>query len=286
MAVNDPQITNLGGHRFDILALGSFLFLSGTNTSSQSPMLSLHASIDRAGATCGATYIQNISLGGTWIKDIDADLTEVTIQATPDVLRSQSLQVALHDQRQTPQKAQGLSKLIKKATNNVVEFDIRGIQLQISIDAHRIRSGEKFGTFANFLNLHVNGVQVHKEDGVELGGLLAFDDHSFAAQAPEECKAQLKHPKTFKLMDKQDDEEPQGIPQDSEEAIFVSEASIYPKTLNLVDKQDDEEPQGIPKDSEETIFVSEASIYLINHVGEELTVSGITVTLLYFIDGI
>jgi len=187
-AHGDPKATNLRGEKFDILAMGTFSLLSVSSKVSAEKKLSLDATIDRAGEMCGATYIKNVTMTGSWITD-ETHLSAVQINAVAGAAKSRALQIALDDSWYAAKDVKGASTIIKKATSKEIDFSIGGVKIQVLIDAHRIRAGGvKTEKFANFLNVNVKGLNEVKNSGVHLGGLLAYDDHEFAAQTPNECK--------------------------------------------------------------------------------------------------
>lgn len=211
-AGGDPKVTNFAGQRFEILALGTFSFLSITEDSSSSPLLSLHAFIDRAGSRCGATYIKNITIAGTWISERE-NFRDVEVRAVPGVLKDESLQVAFNAHQDLPpsnasDRFRGashvgyISKLVKRASSREVRFEIHGVKVQVTIDAHRIRDQKGMPVknhFANFLNVNVKGVKNLQRDGMHVNGLLAYDEHASASELPDECKQE--HGRKFDLME-------------------------------------------------------------------------------------
>lgn len=203
----DPKATNLQGQKFEILQLGTFSLLSISGYDEEGAQgapanrLSLDATIDRAGEMCGATYIKNVSITGSWLQE--QNLANVRVRAAPEVLKSKALQVAFHDEWQQSKDAKMTSQLIDKATDSTINFRVHTVSIEIQIDSHRIREdGRKTNKFANFLNVNVNGLEAAKEENVYLGGLLAYDDHSFASTTPDACK----QGKVFNLKQKMGDE--------------------------------------------------------------------------------
>merc|ERR1719335_801531 len=126
---------------------------------------------------------------GTWITE-EGNVTAVRIKALEGVPKKRALQIALGADWYPAKLTQGVSKMITQANDRSVEFSIKGVRVQVNIDAHRVRAknGAKTKEFANFLNVKVDGLNKVKTSGVHLGGLLAYDDHSFATQVPDQCR--------------------------------------------------------------------------------------------------
>lgn len=184
----DPKVSNLRGEKFEILAMGTFSLLSITGKNSLETRLSLDATVDRAGEMCGATYIKNATMSGSWVNEV-AKVKDVRVQAVPDTPKSRSLQVAFDEHWYGASKVKDLNPIIAKSTHRFVEFSLKDVSIKVSIDAHRVRqNGKKTSQYANFLNVDVKGVQNVDADGVRLGGLLGYDDHNFATQVPNDCK--------------------------------------------------------------------------------------------------
>eukprot|EP00746_Dinoflagellata_sp_MGD_P131778 gnl/MRDRNA2_/MRDRNA2_65528_c0_seq2.p1 gnl/MRDRNA2_/MRDRNA2_65528_c0~~gnl/MRDRNA2_/MRDRNA2_65528_c0_seq2.p1 ORF type:complete len:288 (+),score=52.43 gnl/MRDRNA2_/MRDRNA2_65528_c0_seq2:77-940(+) len=199
----DPKVTNLAGERFDILALGTFSMLSIAKQASrgsfqeQKPLLDVTATIDRASSTgadplCSATYIQNVTMQGKWIEGDNSQ--KVRIRATPGVMKKQALEIGLNDEAginwYTPSELKGnLSQVpgLKKASWEKIVMNISGIEFLFTIDAHRIRDGSKGKGYANFLNMHIKGMNSLKPSLFRVTGLLAYDDHLDATKAPDGC---------------------------------------------------------------------------------------------------
>lgn len=186
----DPKATNIAGQKFEILALGSFSFLSITEKYSSFSVLSLSASIERAGEICGATYIRNLTLSGSWLKDIG----DLRVRAAQGRKKEDALELYL-DNEWSLASDRKTSNILKHLSRKEVTITIRDLSLHIQIDAHRIRTkeGRKTHKMANFLNLDVEGLHSIERQGFEVGGLLGNDDHTLAMQSPTECtKKELK----------------------------------------------------------------------------------------------
>lgn len=182
-AHGDPKVSNLHGERFEILQLGTFSLLT-VSEGVPARRLSLDATIDRAGEMCGATYIKNLTMTGSWMQ------TSVRVRAASEVVKLKALEVAFggDDWIKAP-VAHKQSPQVTRADKKNIHFDVHGVQIKVSIDAHRIRkNGIKTNSFANFLNVNVDGLHKVRATGANLGGLLAYDDHSFAMTEPDECK--------------------------------------------------------------------------------------------------
>lgn len=185
----DPKATNLRGEKFEILALGTFSLLSITGEQSLTNRLSLDATVDRAGEMCGATYIKNATMSGSWIEEVEG-LKDVRVRAAPGVPKKLSLEVAFNENWQkSGSDLVGFKGIVKDASTKAIRFSLKEVTIKVMIDAHRIRqNGVKTTKYANFLNINVDGLAKVKEDGVRLGGLLGYDDHNFAIEAPNDCK--------------------------------------------------------------------------------------------------
>jgi len=235
----DPKVSNLAGQNFEILQLGTFSFLSVTDDSSNS-LLSLHATIERAGSVCGATYIKNITLGGKWVRELNSG-SDVQVRAKEGVNKKESLEIAYNDTWQRANHARVFSKIVKPASNYMenlqitdnlkVVFDVDTVTFDIQIDAHRKQchsinpqeciNGKATNDWANFLNVNVKGAQKLEKDGVHVNGLLAYDDHTFASQAPGECTTKLKSKKKFHFNQVEDGN------SNIDDLSFLSTVAVY-----------------------------------------------------------
>jgi len=190
-AGNDPKATNMLGQKFDIQRLGTFTFLNyarGAET-----LMKLDATVARAGPTCDHTYILNLTMTGSFLQHA------FSIRAAPHVAVQQSMEVLvngewrkLYDQSKF-QKEQTISNLSSITVNNrKISIDVHGLKLTVSANAHRIQDSS---LYANFLDIELDGLTLFasKEKSGVLTGLLAFDDHTFAEQAPEDCKKSKRH---------------------------------------------------------------------------------------------
>jgi len=189
-ASGDPKATNLAGQKFEILAMGTFQLLSISHESSLETKFTLDATIDRAGEMCGATYIKNISMTGSWIQETDG-LNAIKVRAAADMPKQHALQVSLGsaEWKDLKELNEMSIPIIKKASAGKLEFLIHDVTVETKIDSHRVRvNGVKTKKFANFLNVNVKGLKEAQQEGVHLGGLLAYDDHEFAAEIPDGCK--------------------------------------------------------------------------------------------------
>jgi len=191
-ASGDPKAVNVRGEKFDIQRLGTFNFLAITNASDSNsegiPLMSLDATVGRAGPSCDHTYILNLTLSGSWIQE--ASPTKIKIRAVPHRLKNRALEIFFNDEWHEmseikKNRGQGL-KILQKATAEALVLDMHGVKIAVSVDLHRIRPAMEY---ASFLNVDVKGInQLIGKDGIHLHGLLAYDDHAFATEAPDDCK--------------------------------------------------------------------------------------------------
>lgn len=219
-AKGDPKATNLAGQKFEILAMGTFSLLSVKSTIESTNRLTLDATVDRAGDMCGATYIKNATLTGSWIQE-EGKLSEIKIAALPEVAKETALEVGLDGNWYSAKATPKLSKLVKIASSKEIQFVIHEVKIKVGVDAHRVRkNGRKTGKFANFLNIDVDGMKgLASKEGVQLSGLLAYDDHRFAESLPDGCNSKSFH---FKQKSDSDSE----MSSDASDAFFVSSMKI------------------------------------------------------------
>lgn len=190
-AKNDPKVKNMDGQEFEIMATGIFSMLKLQNPSKE-VLLDATATIDRAGSRCGATYIQNITLEGTWVSDVG--VTKIEFQAKPTVPKTKALEVNFGEGWQ-PANAEWSYKAVEEATAAKFVVKLNTIKVEVAIDSHRIHSHSKVSStkrFANFLNLNFRGISGLA--GVAIGGLLGRDSHDDAVKLPDGCTS-----KTAKL---------------------------------------------------------------------------------------
>lgn len=185
-AKNDPIVKNMDGEEFEIMATGTFSLL--TVKLATETLFEASATIDRAGTRCGATYIQNITLSGGWVKD-EVKVPQIQIKAEASVPKAKALQVNFNGEWQ--HSASHLSyAIVKHANANKLNLKLNHLDLTVSIDSHRIHEeGTKTRRFANFLNINFGGIS--EVSGVSLGGLLGRDSHQAAAELPQGCEAEL-----------------------------------------------------------------------------------------------
>jgi len=190
-AKNDPKVKNMDGQEFEIMATGIFSMLKLQNPSKE-VLLDATATIDRAGSRCGATYIQNITLEGTWVSDVG--VPKIEFQAKPTVPKTKALEVNFGEGWQ-PANAEWSYKAVEEATAAKFVVKLNTIKIEVAIDSHRIHSHSKVSStkrFANFLNLNFRGISGLA--GVAIGGLLGRDSHDDAVKLPDGCTS-----KTAKL---------------------------------------------------------------------------------------
>jgi len=226
-ASGDPKAVNVRGEKFDIQRLGTYNFLAITNASDfnsrahdagmwqkmalllglsqpvannpaheaaqlSTPLMSLDATVGRAGPSCDHTYILNLTLSGTWIQE--ATPTKIEIRAVPDRLKTRAIEMFFkdewHELSEIKKNREQLNmedlNILQTVTAEALVLNVHGIKIAVSVDSHRIRPTMKY---ANFLNVDVKGMnQLMDKDGIRLHGLLAYDDHAFAEEAPDDCK--------------------------------------------------------------------------------------------------
>jgi len=182
-AKNDPKVQNIRGEEFEIMATGTFSLLS--LTLSQQSVLEASATIDRAGSRCGATYIQNISLSGQWVKD--TGVSSIQVKAEAAVPKVQALQINFNGDWQSATMKSPYTAVTKSSAKEII-LQLNKIKVLVSVDSHRIyEAGTKTRRFANFLNVNFNGLQ--SLGGFSVGGLLGTDSHDSVTQPPLECES-------------------------------------------------------------------------------------------------
>jgi len=184
-AKGDPKAVNIHGEKFDIQRLGTFTFLRFAQATQT--LMNLDATVGRAGPTCDHTYILNLTLTGSWLG------SKLSIRAPPHApplgAREHKKMEVLYNNEwqrfvQLKNDMANISNLLNLEEGALI-LKVHGVRLKISVDAHRI---QKTSTYANFLDLEVNGLnQFTKQQNIILSGLLAYDDHAFAEQAPDDC---------------------------------------------------------------------------------------------------
>merc|ERR1719420_903320 len=133
-AKNDPIVKNMDGEEFEIMATGTFSLL--TVKLATETLFEASATIDRAGTRCGATYIQNITLSGGWVKD-EVKVPQIQIKAEASVPKAKALQVNFNGEWQ--HSASHLSyAIVKHANANKLNLKLNHLDLTVSIDSHRI----------------------------------------------------------------------------------------------------------------------------------------------------
>jgi hypothetical protein len=180
----DPRAMNLKGEKFDILALGTFpIVIVNPKTASRSDddsFLTLKGTVARADR-CTHTYVRNISLKGKWISE-GATFSEVGVRAVQGVAGSKQLQVGFEGKWQPARDTSGAHILTEVSEEKVV-MQINGLTINVGIGrGHH---------FTNWLDLDVAGLCDLTEE-FDLGGLLGYDDHTFASTMPEDCRAHHK----------------------------------------------------------------------------------------------
>lgn len=233
----DPKATNMKGENFEILQTGTFAFLAVTHAVTAQSLLSLDAQIDLAGVTCGATYIKNITLKGQWIEA--EGFKEVGVRAKPNTRKKNSLELGFDQEwgRAVTKKPYGIDStgpsFLRNSSAYKIVLDFHGVLIDVGIDAHRIRNrnNRKTKAFANFLNVNILGAKnLLKEKDVRVSGLLAYDDHADAVQAPNGCvpHSNGKHTKNkpTKLTDTSVTEEGYSEEEDASKAIYLNSDNI------------------------------------------------------------
>jgi len=182
-AKNDPIIKNMDGEKFEILSTGTFMLLSLRVRESQKTNLEVLSTIDRAGTRCGATYIQNITLQGTWVEE--EGVPQIQVRAKPAVPKSEALQVNF-DGTWQPANSHWSYNSVEKVSKTQFTLNLKGVKTFVTVDSHRIHeAGVKTKRFANFLNVNFDGI--FRFPGMTVRGLLGRDSHADAAQLPAEC---------------------------------------------------------------------------------------------------
>jgi len=213
-AFNDPKVVNMAGEQFEILASGTFAMLDVNRFEESS--LKILATIDRAGSRCGATYIQNVSLSGSWVKHLG--VTDIHIQAASAVPKNVALQVST-DQGKSWQGSAQWNAMQNISFTRKLQIKLNSVEVEVSVDAHRIVEGErKTRRFANFLNLNVRGVHALSGD-YSIAGLLGSDDHKSVAVTPKGCNEgemtlNLKQLSSARLNEPDEEETDFGVVED------------------------------------------------------------------------
>jgi len=188
-AKNDPKVQNIYGEEFDILATGTFTMLH-VKAASKS-LLNLEAQIDRAGSQCGATYIQDITMKGAWVEELEVN--HIQVRAKAAVLKHKALEINVNKTWMPAPKlarssdlTNGLAFAIPYASRQKLEIELHDLKFVISVDAHRIQEAQtKTSRYANFLNMQLDGMQnLH---GLNVEGILGTDNHDSVTQLPEDC---------------------------------------------------------------------------------------------------
>lgn len=202
----DPHVTNLAGQKFDVLQIGGYSFLRVTAAvstasrdvfavrdlnSSTPTMLSLQGTVDQIDSSCSARYIQNVTLTGMWLGDL-----QLAFRVAHWAPQQKAFEVSLKGERGPWKRAGELQD--HPATMTVWN---RGVRLKILKDVivHVSLAETTIARVSladikpyrgyNYLNVHIEGLANLKSrlPDMHLSGLLAYDDFTKAAQQPTEC---------------------------------------------------------------------------------------------------
>jgi len=170
----DPHVTNMNGVKFDIVALGSFCFLSISENLLQisDTLLEVNGVVARTGEMCNQSYIESLHITGQWIKTI-TNSTKLEVRAAQNVQSSDALEVNLNGIWQH-------SSTLNVSWINSTSEDIfihPHISVKVSLASH-------WGW--NYLNLGISDLS-NVASNTHLTGLLINDDFTAAATAPTDC---------------------------------------------------------------------------------------------------
>lgn len=199
-AGGDPHATNMDGTKFNIMSTGHFSFLTISQLDNSSDLLkqpqqhydlAMDAWIDhvekKAQKKCTATFIQNISLSGSWV-GIGAD-SKVSFRVVHWSPIEESLQVRIDQKWYLAREAHNhLSKALIKGTDSQLAIDVHGIEVHVSIgkNSRKIDSYKGY----NFLNVNLKGLLGFNNPGYKVGGLLGHSSSEALkalSQPPAEC---------------------------------------------------------------------------------------------------
>jgi len=170
-AKGDPHITNIHGVHFDILALGSFCFLSISNASIF--LIKVNAMITRRSNQCDQTFISSADVTGGWIAEA-INSTFFKIRAAQDASISEALQIKLHSSWIKAENYFNTSSLNVSSSEVCI---LSKIKMCVNLNQH-------WGW--NFLEIALSGLEKVDED-LHRGGLLIDDDFTAAAMPPDNC---------------------------------------------------------------------------------------------------
>lgn len=183
----DPHAQNLAGQKFDILALGtlSFLTVKETKTLSSSTVsaLELDGTITRVGRDCSQTFISNVTLRGSWLKEITGREV-LSVRAVPSVPVEKAMEIGFEGQWQAASDvAKIANKLNTEPRSVTIDFDSKFPGLKFKASTHQHHKW-------NFLNVDVQGLGqlANTMSNVQIGGILGYDDFTHAIEAPADCK--------------------------------------------------------------------------------------------------
>lgn len=187
----DPHVTNIKGESFDILQAGTFPILSllskksNPTNATKSPLLHVDVSITRTSHECGEAYIENATLFGAWVTDMGYDTVQV--RAKPSFIEA-----AIDGNWQVASNI--TSAGFKSPSPRVLKLKIQGVTVKIDILNYFDKKGSEYQARVHelgwsFLNMKFQGLQgIAFNKGVNIRGLLGYDDYTAAATPPEGCK--------------------------------------------------------------------------------------------------
>lgn len=212
-SLGDPKMTNLAGQNFDLRSVGNFSFLNIANSSNAS-LLSLHATIEKAGESSGAhakfskcaTYVTSATLSGEWVIDpvkIKIGRRSITsLRQLAGVLQTKTsgrwINSTQHGHSLDLKGGNTLQMTPKFAT-----LHIKGITITATLRLHHPRSGKQVSSsYFPFFDLQIKGLKALKTKNLHVGGLLGYDDHRAFTFPPSEClpsgvkfeREELNHP--------------------------------------------------------------------------------------------
>lgn len=195
----DQFLENVLRDRFQILHPGEHNLLSiPRGAPAEEALLYAHAHVFALAGACSPMRIQRLDVGGQWFGEVLAmRFSTATSQFnTADAIGlgvGKSGNVSVEDfiskvpssmvEVQLPQAGlQAPTTANQHATTFLVKLTIGDISLKVSWVAERLLSSR----IANSLWLSISNLRSVK---MQIGGLLGVDDHSKAAQIPNDCKA-------------------------------------------------------------------------------------------------
>jgi len=170
----DPHVTNMNGVKFDVVALGSFCFLSISENLLQisHTLLEVNGVVARTGEMCKQSYVESLHITGQWITTM-TNSTKLEVRAAQNVQSRGALEVNLNG---IWQHSSTLNVSWISSTSEDI-FIHSHINVKVSLASH-------WGW--NYLNLGISDLS-NVASNTHLTGLLINDDFTAAATAPTDC---------------------------------------------------------------------------------------------------